>query len=127
MSQTNVYRPRRVQATRPVSMFGPVPPQLIAPRLQAPVGARYCEEVDGFVPENLAYRIRGIEKAPRKKVMKTQKLADRLFKPKQKIAHEPLVMAMGLTHGKMELISLSHAQLCPNIVYRSVDAGVVHV
>ncbi|PSR74498.1 hypothetical protein PHLCEN_2v9795 [Hermanssonia centrifuga] len=112
----------RIQASTPVEMYGPVTPipeiKLIAEH-RAPEGTRYCEELNAYVPADLQYRIRGI---PVAKETRKKTFVERLFKRQSKDEGEPLVMAMGLTHGKMGLISLGEAQSRAAIVYRGVAA-----
>lgn len=100
---------------RPVDVFGPVPHYIYFPKEHAPTGSRYCEEIDAFVPEHLPYRIRGLKKATSK--WPWTKLVYRI---RYGHKYENLVMAMGITHGSIELISLREAQGRPDIVYRSV-------
>ncbi|THG96463.1 hypothetical protein EW026_g5371 [Hermanssonia centrifuga] len=104
----------RAQATTSARKYGRVKKTFLIPK--APEGARYCEEVNAMVPADLPYRIRGISIEPRKKT-----LVERLLRKEFKEDGEPLVIAMGLTHGKMELISLGEAQQSRDIVYRSVE------
>ena len=99
------YKLPRIQATTPVEAFGPVPATVKYPKERAPQGARYCEEVDAFVPADLPYRIRGIRKEPPRK----KTLLRRILNVGEKDEF-PVVLAMGLTHGKMHLVPLDQAQ-----------------
>lgn len=106
----------RVQASTPVEAYGPVPATVKYPKDRAPQGARYCEEVDAFVPADLRYRIRGIRKeAPRK-----QTLVRRILNIKHK-DDNPIVLAMGLTHGKMHLVPLAQAQKDDSIRLHGIE------
>ena len=85
------------------------------PKEHAPAGSRYCEEVDAYVPAHLPYRIRGLR---RRSPGWWAKLKWRL---KYGFPYENLVMAMGISHGDIELIDLKEAQKRPDIVYRGVS------
>lgn len=109
-----------------LTTFGPVPATVLFPKLQqAPQGARYCEEVHAYVPASYQYRIRGIQvEGPRHCPKKS--LVARLFsKPTAKADNESdadnLVLAMGLTHGKMYLVPLEVAQHDNKIRYHGLD------
>lgn len=97
----------------PKHRFGPVPDNVGSPKLQAPAGARFSEELNAFVPENTHYSIRGYEKRILAPTLRHRLRS--LFGLKNK---PELIMAMGLTHSKMSLISLEEAQSRPDIVYR---------
>ena len=99
---------------RPVDLFGPRPAHVVWPKEHAPVGSRYCEEVDAYVPADLPYRIRGIH---RRNPGWWAKLQWRL---KYGFPYENLVMAMGVSHGEIKLIDLKEARSRPEIVYRSL-------
>ncbi|KAF7798485.1 hypothetical protein EIP86_009706 [Pleurotus ostreatoroseus] len=102
---------------RPIDLYGPVPHTVVWPREHAPAGSRYCPEVDAFVPAHLPYRIRGLKKAkPRYRFLSKIMHRIRTGQP-----YENLVMAMGISHGELKLISLQEAQQRPDIVYRTVD------
>lgn len=106
----------RVQASTPVEAYGPVPVTVKYPKNRAPQGARYCEEVDAFVPADLRYRIRGIRKeAPHK-----QTLVRRILNIRHK-DDSPVVLAMGLTHGKMHLVPLAQAQKDDSIRLHGIE------
>lgn len=110
-------QPPKIQAHRPVDKFGPVPEGVLCPKVQAPDGSRYCEEVHAFVPDGLPYRIRAIEGANLSK----QRPKGRFFPGSSKRGSGGLTMAMGLTHAKLNLIPLGEAQKRGEIVYHSVD------
>ncbi|OSX63376.1 hypothetical protein POSPLADRAFT_1033030 [Postia placenta MAD-698-R-SB12] len=92
--------------------FGPVPEHEAGMPWKmkvAPDGARYCEELDAYVPAHLTYTIRGIKqtKAPLKDRMRSR----RFWRVDGKDAEvDRTVCAIGLTHGKMTLVSLKDAQ-----------------
>ena len=127
---TNINPNSSVSRLRASELFGPVPDDIHFPKEQAPPGARYCEEIHAFVPAHLPYRIRGIKKA-HPKVTKDfhgwlkrmgHKAGLRVSPTRfgRRLLYEPLVMAMGLSHGQLKLIELGEARQRPEIVYRSV-------
>lgn len=113
------YQPPRMQATTPVEAFGPVPATVLFPKIQAPEGARFCEEVHAFVPADLQYRIRGI--SIQEKTSKNKTFVQRIFGKHAKKTDTPLVMAMGLTHAKLNLVPLAQAQQDNAIRYHGLD------
>lgn len=112
-------KPPRITACHAVERFGPIPETVVCPKLQAPEGSRYCEELDAFVPEGLSYRIRGIGKTNSHRTSFSARIFPGFFRKER----EKLVMAMGLTHAKLKLIPLSEAQRRKDIVYHSVDTS----
>ena len=115
---------------RPHDIFVPVPPEIQFPREQAPGGARYCAELDAFVPAERLYKIRGINKArPRitkdfgewvRRVGFKAGIRARPTGPGRWLYYEPLVMAMGLSHAELTLVELKEARKRADIVYRPV-------
>ncbi|TCD68496.1 hypothetical protein EIP91_010671 [Steccherinum ochraceum] len=93
--------------------FGPVPSHVHKPKEQAPNGVRYCEELHAFVPSSARYGIRGIHKHVVCPTL-TQRVR-KFFRLKVK---SELVLAMGLSHSDLSLISLDEAQRRPDIRYR---------
>ena len=113
------YKLPRIQATTPVEAFGPVPATVFFPKEQAPEGARFCEEVNAFVPADLPYRIRGIKKDDSTRKNKT--FVQRIFSKNAKKTDTNLVMAMGLTHAKLHLVPLAEAQQNNAIRYHGLE------
>ncbi len=111
------YKPSKVEAFSPVDKFGPVPDAVLCPKVQAPEGSRYCEEIHAFVPKGLPFRIRGIEGT--KPIRQSRK--GRFFRGLFNRQPENMIMAMGLTHGDLNLIPLGEAQQRAEIVHHSVD------
>ncbi|KAH9946469.1 hypothetical protein B0H21DRAFT_693690 [Amylocystis lapponica] len=102
--------------------YGPVPLEqrgITWQRKVVPEGARYCEELDAFVPENLPYCIRGIKQ---RKAPLTQRVFTRGFwrVENEDSGADRTVCAIGLTHRRMNLISLKEAQNTPWVKYRGV-------
>ena len=46
--------------TLSTSTYGPVPDTVLYPKSAAPAGARFCEQVNAYVPADLSYRVRGL-------------------------------------------------------------------
>lgn len=102
--------------------FGPVSPEdagmpWIAQR-SIPPGARYCEELDAYVPAELPYRIRGIKKHRRPL---TKRILTRKFWSMAEDAADGVVSAIGLTHSSIRLIPLKVAQQDRVIKYRGIS------
>ena len=102
--------------------FGPAPATVFDPKSYTPEGARYCEQVNAFIPADMSYRVRGIRKmaVPEKKT-----LVARLFKSTKKTDDSSVVLAMGISHARMHLVSLADAQADADIKYRGIDTPAV--
>ena len=96
-------------------MFGPRPHHVIWPYEHAPSGSRYCPEADAYVPEKSFYAVRAIKRAPAHPRF-WHKLMSRL-KHGRRIPMLKMVVAMGVSHANIELISIKEAQRRPEIVY----------
>ncbi|KAI0794802.1 hypothetical protein C8Q75DRAFT_747465 [Abortiporus biennis] len=115
-----IAAPRKLQASHPVDMYGPVPHGVVSPKKQAPNGTRYCEELGAFVPAELPYRIRGVEKT---KTKMSSSISRRIARGMGKGREESveLVMVMGLTHRQMKLIPLTEARGRVDLVQHGLD------
>ncbi|OBZ66488.1 hypothetical protein A0H81_13678 [Grifola frondosa] len=101
-------------------VFGPVPePGLPWKPTVIPPGARYCEELDAFVPANRPYGIRGIAK--RRAPLMERVRTGELFHVESK--DEQMTMAFGLTHKTIMLVPLMHAQQSAEIKYRGLEGS----
>ncbi|OCH89956.1 hypothetical protein OBBRIDRAFT_793771 [Obba rivulosa] len=104
--------------------FGPVHPEdagfPFLARQRIPLGARYCEELDAYVPEDLSYRIRGIKKL--RLPLKERILTREFWRRGGDCAKaNRIVSAIGLTHSSITLVPLKDAQRNPDIKYRCLD------
>ncbi|KAI0915610.1 hypothetical protein AcW1_001487 [Taiwanofungus camphoratus] len=103
-------------------IYGPVPESeagLHWKKKAVPEGARYCEELDAYVPADLPYCIRGIKQA--RAPLKRRVLTRGFWRPAGKdAAVDRMVCAIGLTHNKMNLVPLAKAQKDASIKYRGV-------
>ncbi|EMD35790.1 hypothetical protein CERSUDRAFT_96014 [Gelatoporia subvermispora B] len=111
-------------STSQSSCFGPVRPEhaglAFVARRHVPHGARYCEELDAYVPADLTYRIRGIQK--HQLPLKKRVLTREFWRHEGENAQvNRIVSAIGLTHGTMNLVPLKDAQRNANIKYRGLD------
>ena len=112
----NTFLASRAAAPDPVEAFGPVP-DMAYPWVCTRQGARYCSELDAYVPADLFYRVRTIRKAEPSKT-----LVERLLGKKQPVQEATsIVTAGGLTHGKMRLISLKEARKNERIRHYGLD------
>ena len=99
--------------------YGPVPETVYDPKSHTPEGVSYCEQINAFVPTGLAYRVRGIRKMA---TADKKTLVDRIFKKK---TDDSVVLAMGLSHARMNLVPLAEAQADPEIKFRGIDSPAV--
>ena len=105
--------PSAVPVANPLAAYGPVPDTVFDPLAKVPEGARYCPMVNGYVPSDLPYRVRGLRNLKPKKTIGTL------------LGKKPeLIMARGLTHSKIRLVSLEEAQQTESIRCHDLGEGL---